>query len=445
MDNGGSPLIGSILFIVLLILEGLLSVFVYAVDNCNESNVEEDAKEGNKKAMRILYYLDNLINLKEELHIITAICYSIACIYCLPNIAIALILKFSVEVTLYRYLVFAGVIILGFVLLASNYMATAKIGAVKEEKAAYVLLGIANVSFAIAMPIRKMLSFLSNILVRIVGVDPNKNLDEVSEDEIISMVNEGHEQGVIESSEAEMIHNIFEFTDKDAEDIMIHRKNMIMLPADMTFGDAFDFVLENKISRFPVYEEDVDNIIGVIHIRDIFERVKEQDIYELHIKDVKGLIRDIQFIPETRSISNLFNSMQQEKNHMVIVVDEYGQTSGLVTMEDILEEIVGNIFDEYDEENQSIVRLMDGSFQIDGMTPLEEVSEALGINLPEEDFDTMNGYLIGLIDHIPSEEEKIKITADGYRFEVLSVENKMIHLVHAVKLPQEQTDDVEEN
>ena len=244
----------------------------------------------------------------------------------------------------------------------------------------------------------------------------------------------------------EMIHNIFEFGDKDAKDIMVHRKNIIAIDGTMTFLEMLDFTIENNYSRYPVYIDDIDNIIGVLHIKEVLALCQKQEIYHTAIKDIKGLIREVDFIPETRNINTLFTMMQNAKTHMVIVVDEYGQTSGIVAMEDILEEIVGNIEDEHDQEEKMIEKLPDGSYLMDGMTSAEEALEILKIHIPEEDeFETLNGILISLLDRIPNDDEKFETDAFGYHFEVLQVENKMIKKVKITKLAEGVSTDKEEN
>lgn len=260
----------------------------------------------------------------------------------------------------------------------------------------------------------------------------NLNEEEVQE-EIISMVNEGHEQGVLLAAEAEMIQNIFEFGDKEAKDIMTHRKNVIAIDGDLSFHDALDVMIDNSKSRYPVYIDDVDNIIGVLHIKDVLRFAKHNEIFRTSIKDIKGLISDIDFIPETRNIHLLFNEMQLQKKHMVVVVDEYGQMSGIVAMEDILEEIVGNIEDEHDEESSFVEELQDGSYVLDGIMPLEEALEILDLNVDEDDFDTLNGFLISQLDKIPTDGEELTIVTPNYEFQVLQVENKTIRKVKAIK------------
>lgn len=268
--------------------------------------------------------------------------------------------------------------------------------------------------------------------------------ENVTEEDIMTMVNEGHEQGVLESSEAKMITNIFEFDDKQAGDIMTHRKNIVALDGSMIVEDAAQFVIkEAKTSRFPVYGKDLDDIVGIVHMRDILIRAENPQASKMRLSSVPGVLRHAYFIPETRNINSLFKEMQSQKIHMEIVVDEYGQTVGLVTMEDILEEIVGNILDEYDVDETFIVRGEDGALIMSGMTPLEEASKELGIVLPEEDldnYDTINGLLISKLNRIPDEDEEPEAQYQGYLFSVIKVENKMIHSVRVTKLPADMED-----
>ncbi len=281
-------------------------------------------------------------------------------------------------------------------------------------------------------PNKRMMQW-KRMVSRLSGGQIFKDLEDVTEEEIISIVNEGHEQGVLLASEAEMIQNIFEFGEKDASDIMVHRNSIIAVDGNSTFLEVLNFVIANNYSRYPVYVDDIDNIIGILHIKEMLKFCQESNLYDRPIKEVEGLIYDAKYIPETRSINSLFSMMQSEKNHMVIVVDEYGQTAGIVAMEDIVEEIVGNIEDEHDEETPMIETLENGGFIMDGMTPIEDVLEAIGVDKDDveedDEFETLNGLLISLINHIPSEDEHISAEVFGYTFEVLEVENRMIKKV----------------
>ena len=269
---------------------------------------------------------------------------------------------------------------------------------------------------------------------------------DVTEKEIISMVNEGHEQGVLQASEAEMITNIFEFGDKEAQDIMTHRKNIVAIDANTSLQEALDFIIGESYSRYPVYEGDIDHIIGILHFKDAVrarETSKSAAVSEKKLKNIKGLIREVKFIPETRNIDVLFHNMRAMKIQMVIVVDEYGQTAGLVAMEDILEEIVGNIMDEYDEEEDHIEEKSENEYIIEGLTPLEELEERFSISFEEEDFETLNGFLISRMDKIPDDDEQFETDVGGYHFKVLSVRNKVIENVLVTKLPQKPEDQEE--
>lgn len=262
--------------------------------------------------------------------------------------------------------------------------------------------------------------------------------DDVTEEEIISMVREGHEQGTILASEAELIHNVFEFDDKEVKDIMTHRKNIVSLDGSMSFIDAIEFIIDTGKSRFPVYENDVDSIIGVLHIKDAFIFFEKNEVYRSSIKDIEGLIRPVDFIPETVNINDLFKKMQSKKSHLAMVVDEYGQISGLIAMEDILEELVGNIEDEHDEEENYIRKNDDETFIMDGMTEFSDVKEALSLPVDDDAYETLNGFIISLSDKIPEEGDKTVISAYGYRFSVMSVEDKVIKQVMIKKLAPEE-------
>ena len=260
------------------------------------------------------------------------------------------------------------------------------------------------------------------------------NEDKV-EEEILSMVEEGYEQGVIEDNEAEMISNIFEFSDKNARDIMTNRQKVIAVENVMTVDEALHFVIENNYSRYPVFEEDIDTIVGVIHIKDLVAKYLQSP--ESVVTDV---VEEPIFIHPTFNISKLLEKMQSEKIHMAIVVDEYGQTEGIVTMEDIIEEIVGNIFDEHDDEEEvNISCVSEGIYMVNGSAPLDELSDVIEIEFPDEDIDTVNGFMLYKHGKLPSTDEIIEIKYQGYKFVPVEISDKMITRVRIEKI-KEDTD-----
>lgn len=260
----------------------------------------------------------------------------------------------------------------------------------------------------------------------------NEDQERIAE-EIIDKVEEAYEKGVLARREMKMICNVFGYMDAEARDIMTHRKNIVALDGEATLSEALNFILAENHSRFPVYEEDIDTIVGMIHLRDAMKCYFDESLRKLPMKELKKYIRPVSFIPETKSIDKLFQQMQKDKCHMVVVLDEYGQTQGIVTMEDIIEEIVGNIQDEYDEEEEMIVKQGDGSYIVDGMTQLEDLEEILEVDFQEEDYDTLNGYLIDCLDRIPLENEKCTVQFEGYVFQVLFVDNNTIRKVKITK------------
>lgn len=270
------------------------------------------------------------------------------------------------------------------------------------------------------------LSILLVIAIALICFLVKKNAEtKFTEEELSNIVDESHESGVLLASEAEMIQNIFEFDEKDVKDIMVHRKNIVAMDCEMTFCDALALVNEHNYSRYPVYEEDLDHIIGLFHIKDMLALVREDGIYDRKLKDIEGLIGEAEFFPETHGINTLFAKMQQSKTHMVIVVDEYGQVSGILSMEDILEEIVGSIEDEHDEEEEDIEQISEDIFSMDGSTSIDRFEEVFGTKLTEN-FETLNGFLTAELGKIPEDGTSFDIEAMGYIFHILNVENKVI-------------------
>ena len=299
-----------------------------------------------------------------------------------------------------------------------------------------VLIGIILV---LAIALTAVLYICREILVKEFKKKKNIKLNNVSEDEvieeeIISMVKEGHEHGVLMDSEAEMIHNIFEYADKEAKDIMTHRKNIVAIDGNMSFIDMVAYVDDTGKSRFPVYDGDIDHIIGVLLIKDAFLFCQKNEIFRTPVKEISGLIREVDFITETIKINTLFQKMQSNKNQICIVIDEYGQTSGLVAMEDILEEIVGEIEDEHDEEEQTYQMESDGSYTFDGLTELSDVLEVIDLPIDEDDFETLNGYVISLLEKVPNDDECETFEKHGYRFEIQKIENRIIREIRITQL-----------
>lgn len=257
--------------------------------------------------------------------------------------------------------------------------------------------------------------------------DEDEEEENEYEEEILSIIDEGHKQGAIMADEALMISNIFEFGDKEAKEIMRFRKKIVGIDVDTPLKEAVAFMLEQNYSRFPVFEEDIDNIVGVVHIKEAFKAYWENQ--EVSLRDIAAAPV---YIHQTKEVSDLFKEMQSEKIHMVIVIDEYGQTEGLVCMEDILEIIVGKIMDEYDEDEKEIINLAkEGDYLVQGMTRLDELEDLLGIQFPEEDVETLNGFLINKLGRLPDDKEEISVLFEGYEFKAMEIDD---HVFRQIKI-----------
>lgn len=447
MDDGGAAACTIILFFALLLIEAVLYGFGKAIGLMNENEIERRAKEDKDKKSTALYEIIQRSTIYvNSIQMITTLVDLIMGCYFLP-IWINHFTGWLKGLSLLRRTSDAGVHIIAvilatfclmYVLLTFGTLLPKKLAQKYPDAWAYFFIGHISRLKTVLYPLTWIVAVSTNLLLRMLGLRTTDEQADVTEEEIISMVNEGHEQGVLEASEAEMITNIFEFGDKKASDIMTHRNSIIALDSEMLFKDALVQMLQESNSRYPVYEENLDHIVGVLYLKDAMRFHTSDESLNKPIGKVQGLVRKAVFVPETKNIDDLFRSMQSQKNQMVVVMDEYGQTSGLVTMEDILEEIVGNIMDEYDADEDHIREKGNNEYVIEGMTKLEDLEERFGIDFGETEFDTLNGYLISKLDRIPAEHENTEVSACGFKFKILSVEKNVIQSVLVTKLPETQ-------
>jgi putative hemolysin len=413
--DGCSPIWIILAVAILFVLTVIVYLYSSAVQSINENELEE-IKEKNEKTYQKVDKIINdparFINTVQEVSVLITLITGIC-------------IGFRIDKVLLRI----GMAVLWvIILLVFGIIIPKKLGSRHSKGISLKLTNITYMMTVVLMPVTFCVSEIADIILKISGIDPNEPEENVTEEDIISVINEGHVQGVLLASEAEMINNIVEFGDKEAKDIMTHRTAMVCVDGEMLLCDAAEYILGLNNSRFPVYIENIDNIIGIVNFRDIMSEAQREVNDMKKISDIPGLVRKASFVPETKKINVLFKTMQSEKIHMAIVVDEYGQTSGIVAMEDILEEIVGNILDEYDEEDVNIVRREDGAYVVKGSTPLEEIEEKLHIKFDEE-CETINGYLISKFERILENDERPEIVIDNVKYKVLSVKNRMISVV----------------
>ena len=445
MDDGG-PISGVIWLLVLILAHALVTGIKMALYDVNESSIKKKAEAGDRRAAALLKLLeqpDRYFHVLQLLLNFTGILMGI--IY-----ASHMMTRFeenikNSSINLDMELLRPGYYILFTLLLV---IVTTIFGTVLPEKIAakhaetlscYSLWLVKLLGFFLR-PIAWILEKTMGALLFIFGVKPSELFDNVTEEAIISMVNEGQEQGVFDAGEAEMISNIIELDEKEAQDIMTHKKRIVAVNSEMSLEEALRFMLSENYSRYPLYEGNRDNIIGILHLKDVIGAYISE---EMKNKPLSEIAREPYFVPDTQNINILFHDMQSKNIHMAIVIDEYGQTAGLVALEDFLEEIVGNIQDEYDEEERMILSTEDGCPIVKGAISLEELEDELDISLNQEDFDTLNGLLISILDRIPMDGEKETLEYGEYRFEILETKNKMIEQVRITKLSEENKENHE--
>lgn len=432
----GYPIVGIVVVLLLLVIKAIISYGASAIEQINEVTVRKRADDGDEKSKVLLGFIENpdkYMNAIEVILTTTSVLVGYICAgdfsKYIRNIRFPEYLGMPDEIIRIVWTVIFVFVIL-FISILFGDVFPKKLALKDSDQAAYGMSHVVLFFIRLVTPIAFLVEKTTNLILRLCHIKPEDLEDNVTEDEIMSMVNEGQEKGVLASNEAEMISNIIEFDEKEVKDIMTHRKKIVTIDSNLTVEQALRFILEESYSRFPLYEDDIDNIIGILHVKDVTRCYMSP---KFRNKPLKLIARKPYFVPDTQNIDVLFNDMQLKKIHMAIAVDEYGQTAGLVAMEDILEEIVGNILDEYDEDEKLIIQQGEDRYLMKGWAGLDDIEDILGINIEEEDFDTLNGLLTSLLNRIPSEGEHLSISYAGYLFEILDVKNKMIRFVRVTK------------
>ena len=323
--------------------------------------------------------------------------------------------------------------VLTLVILVFGEISPKTISTLYSEKISLKYAKIIYMFMTVMTPVIYAVNVLSSGFLRLVHVDPNRKKEAITEDELRTIVEVSHEEGVIESEEKKIINNVFDFGDSVAKDIMVPRIDMAMVEVGATYDELIDIFREEKYTRMPVYEETTDNVIGIINMKDVLLIDRNE---EFHVRD---LLREPLYTYEYKNTAELMVEMRQTSNNMIIVLDEYGATAGMITLEDLLEEIVGEIRDEYDEdEEQELVEVGPGEYVVEGSMKLDDLNDQLDLELESEDYDSIGGLIIGQLDRLPEEGESV--VCDGIRLVVDRLDKNRIDRVH-MYLPKEQNVD----
>ncbi|WP_411679757.1 hemolysin family protein [Clostridium thailandense] len=426
MDNGPSSIVLELLLILVLVLINAFFVASeMAIVSLNRSKVNLLAEEGNAKAKYLLKLLDEPSKFLATVQVGITLAGFLASATAATNISkhLSYVLdKLSIpgsdEIS-----VVVITILLSYVTLVFGELFPKRIALQKSEQIA--MFSIRPIIFISKMtsPFIKMLTASTNVLVKIFGMNLDNLEEKVSEEEIRSMIKVGEENGVINEIEKDMIDGIFKFDDTLAKEIMTPRTSVFGLEVSTPIDELLNQVAEEQYSRIPVYENDIDNIIGVLYMKDLFIQLKNKNINNLSIKN---LLRPAYFVPETKNIDALFRELQNTKNHMAILIDEYGGFSGIVTIEDLIEEIMGNIFDEYDDNIDDIKKIDSNIYLVNGLIPIDDINESLNINLPSDDIDTIGGFVVTLLGTIPKDDDASVVEYDNLKFKIEKVNEKRI-------------------
>ena len=422
--------------IVLIILIGINAFFAsteIAFISLNDAKIEKQAKEGNKKAKQIRKMLKEPSKFLATIQIGITLAGFLSSAFAADAFAseLAPILEklIPLGINVWNNIsIILITLILSYFSLVLGELVPKRVAMKNPEKVAFASIGVVRLIYTITSPFVKLLTVSTNVVSKIFGVTGTEE-EIVTEEEIKMMLDVGEEKGSIEEEEKELINNVFEFNDKVASEVMIHRKDIYAIEVKSDIGDILADLKEYKYSRIPVYEDSIDNIVGMLYIKDLLAYV-----YLKKEVKIKKIMRDVYFTPENKPINDLFRELQKSKHQIAIVLDEYGGTAGLITMEDIIEELVGNIFDEYDDEEAEYEKIDDNTYRISGGVSIYDLRKILNIeDIPEGDYDTLSGYLIEILGRIPSDNETPVIETPKVTYKIEDYEDKRILWVKACK------------
>ncbi len=437
-----------LLLVILVLINAFFAAAEIAVISLSETKLRHQAEEGDKKAQRLLKLTQAPDHFLSAIQIAITLAGFLSSAFAADSFSDPLVTWLVEEkgVTaldphaLNNLMVVLITLVLSYFSLVLGELVPKRIAMKKTEGVARFTAGAVSAVAVVFRPVIWLLSKSTNGVLRLLHIDPRADQEDVSEDEIRMMVDLGEERGAIETSEKELIENIFEFNNTTAEDVMVHRTDMVMVWVQDTGEEVLSTILSSGRSRFPVYEEDADHIVGILNTRDFLLNAQEEQP-----KPLTQLLRPAYFVPESVRTDVLFRDMQSKKVHMAIVVDEYGGTSGLVTMEDLLEEIVGNIYDEFDpQEEKDIEQVEPGVWKASGSCPLEQIAQALEMEFPEEEeSDTLGGLVFAQLSVIPEDGAQLEVDACGLRIQVRSFADRRVEwaLVSKLEPPAQEEND----
>ena len=422
-------MITQILFLVVLtLINAFFSSAEMSIVSVNKNKMKMLANEGNKKAKMLCKLIEEPTKFLSTVQVGITLAGFFASASAATGISEQLGTFFiSINVPYGQQVAFVGVtIILSYFTLVFGELVPKRIALRKSENIAMASLRPIMIISKIAAPFIKILSLSTSLIVKLMGLD-NENLDEiVTKEELKSFIETGEEQGAINESEKEMIEGIFEFDNKKVEKVMTPRTEVYCINIKEPLNSYLDELLEMRYSRVPVYEDDIDNVIGILYMKDFIIEAKNKGFDNVNIKDI---LKEPYFVHEGKNVQDLFKLLQISQRHIAVIIDEYGGFSGIITIEDLIEEIMGEINDEDDSSEERIKKVGENTFLVDGLTTLEELNDELNLGIELDDIDTISGFLINLIGNIPSEEDENIIEYNDITFKIDKLGEKRIEKI----------------
>lgn len=420
-----------LLLLVLILINAFFAMSEIAIITLNENKIKKMAKNGHKGADKILNVTKNSSNFLATIQVGVTLSgfltsASASTIFASKVAEIFSFLPLS-KTILEGFSTILITIILSYFSLVLGELVPKKIAMQNAEKISFKVIGIISAIEKFFSPFIKFLSASTNLIVKLFGINPEASIDEVSEEEILMMLDAGQEKGTINDGIKNIVENIFDFDDKSASEIMTHRTEIVAIEDNKLIFDAVNLAISTGYSRIPVYHEDVDNIIGIVYVKDLLKYLVGTP--NPHNASILDIMRNAIYIPETKRCSELFRELIDLKTQIAIIVDEYGGTEGLITIEDLIESILGNIQDEYDNEQDEITKINENKFTVDGTTSIDEISDLLGFALPDGDYDTISGFILEHLGRIPANNERPSITINNTNFTVEKIIDRKIATV----------------
>ncbi|MFC4780065.1 hemolysin family protein [Eubacterium multiforme] len=427
----GSIIPQLILVFLLTAINAFFSSAEMAIVSVNKNKIKMLAEDGNKKAKLLEKVIEDQSNLLATIQVgitLAGFLSSAVAATGISGMVFEKLKNFNIPY-IHQISIITVTIVLSYITLVFGELIPKRVALQRKEKIALASVKAIYITSIIAKPFIKILSISASVVLKVIRFNENNDEDSISKEEIQALILEGEAEGAIDEDEKDMLNGIFEFNDRLSKEIMTSRKDTYLIDISDDINEYLDDLINFQYSRVPVYEDDIDNVIGILYIKDFFVEARKVGFEKV---DIRKILHKPYFVPETKKIKELFKELQVNRNHMAILIDEYGGFSGIVTMEDLIEEVMGDIDDEYDLDGPDVKQIDSNKYLVKGTINIYEFNEEFDSNIEEGDYDTLNGYIITQIGEIPKEDIDVQFTIENLMLKVTKVMDRRIEEVEVV-------------